>query len=557
VLAPRGNDREMRVATAILVLLAVSVVVMLPVLIYGYPVGAHDAKWHATWARNFAKVLWDGTWYPRWLPDMDGGLGSPTFFYYPPVGYYIAALFDFRPDAVRSGVEQLRFATPAILFGSACAMFYWLSGFVSRRAALIGAILFAVLPYHLFDLFERGAVAEFDAFLFAPLVLAGLERSTRAKLPAVAGIAIPFALLAMTHPLAAFICAPAYAIYALALAAGARRASLVLNAAGGGFLGVALAAVYLVPSLTTRDAVQFPTERLAFYDLVFGPGWLEHLETFEIGVSALSIVTTIIFVAILWRNRRQAPAAGHLELRTWSAIGLAYALSTTVIAEPLFRHIPMAQVIQFPMRLNIVIDMALAALAALLSERMEASGRRAILIACAALGLAHEAVPIVLKHFDIDRTYWANVDGCEFDNSDYRPAAAAAWFCGNPVSPLQKDPSAKAWLAGTGSIAVDRWRSRRIALTIDASAATTLYVAQFAYPGWTARLDDGTPVATATSSDGILSFAVPAGRHEIDVDLMPRRPELIGQWISLGALLLIAALAWRRRPGANKPADSL
>src|SRR5215472_15010344 len=66
------------------VLIAVGVILTLPTIIYGFPFFGDDSAIHTLWYTSFSHQLWSGELYPRWLVGMNGGLGSPAFFYYPP-----------------------------------------------------------------------------------------------------------------------------------------------------------------------------------------------------------------------------------------------------------------------------------------------------------------------------------------------------------------------------------------------------------------------------------------------------------------------------------------
>src|SRR6058998_2871942 len=65
-----------------------------PVLLFGFPNPTHDGQIHEVWCSNVAAQLWSGDFYPRWLEDLNGGLGSPAFFFYPPVPFLITSLFQ-------------------------------------------------------------------------------------------------------------------------------------------------------------------------------------------------------------------------------------------------------------------------------------------------------------------------------------------------------------------------------------------------------------------------------------------------------------------------------
>src|SRR5512132_3274268 len=54
----------------------------------------HDSFWiDRVWADQFTSELSKGNLYPRWLPLSHGGLGSPVFYYYPPLAFYLIGLF--------------------------------------------------------------------------------------------------------------------------------------------------------------------------------------------------------------------------------------------------------------------------------------------------------------------------------------------------------------------------------------------------------------------------------------------------------------------------------
>jgi uncharacterized membrane protein len=63
-----------------------------PLVRYGYPADTDDARWHVVYAEQFLRELSGGVIYPRWLSGMDDGLGSPTFYFYPPLSYYLTSL---------------------------------------------------------------------------------------------------------------------------------------------------------------------------------------------------------------------------------------------------------------------------------------------------------------------------------------------------------------------------------------------------------------------------------------------------------------------------------
>src|SRR5580704_13152933 len=76
----------------ILLLAAVALVLSLPILVRGPMPSAHDTAEHMDFGKHFAEQFWQGDLYPRWLLNMHHGLGSPTFFIFPPFPSYVYAL---------------------------------------------------------------------------------------------------------------------------------------------------------------------------------------------------------------------------------------------------------------------------------------------------------------------------------------------------------------------------------------------------------------------------------------------------------------------------------
>ena len=86
-------------ARPFLLIVLVSIAVTLPAFLPTVLLHGHDSRFHILWQHHFADQLWRGSWYPRWLPGMNDGFGSPTFFLYPPLAHLVAAAFQpFLPD---------------------------------------------------------------------------------------------------------------------------------------------------------------------------------------------------------------------------------------------------------------------------------------------------------------------------------------------------------------------------------------------------------------------------------------------------------------------------
>ncbi|MBW0144351.1 hypothetical protein [Sphingomicrobium clamense] len=207
------------------------------------PLQSQQSWWNnVNWVDQFTDQLRAGHLYPRWLPDSHGGGGAPTFYFYAPLPFYVAAI----PNAL--GLSNYwsvvaTFGTGSVAMGS--AMLLWLRG--SRRP-LLGSLLFMLLPYTVIDFYLRAAIGEFVAIVFIPLLALAL-RDRRPVL-----LAISYAGLILSHlPLALLVSIFFVAPYGLMMIAKDR--DRLLPTALGLAAGLLLAGIYVVPALLLQKHI--------------------------------------------------------------------------------------------------------------------------------------------------------------------------------------------------------------------------------------------------------------------------------------------------------------
>lgn len=131
----------------------------------------HDWPFHYARSAGLIAELQRGTLYPRWLPDAGFGLGLPTFNYLAPLPYYLTAgVFALTGSLPLS--LNLVMAASVIISGLAT---FWLARLLTRSvwASMIAATLYVYAPYHLINVYRRGALGEAWGMAWLPLVFAG------------------------------------------------------------------------------------------------------------------------------------------------------------------------------------------------------------------------------------------------------------------------------------------------------------------------------------------------------------------------------------------------
>jgi 6-pyruvoyl-tetrahydropterin synthase related domain len=342
-----GEKREILLVAAALLFTATALT--LPAALG--PVRLNDSFWiDCVWLEQFARALGNGTLYPRWLPLSHGGLGSPVFYYYPPLAFYAGSAFVFAGLGTYSSLVATFFAASLL---SGIGVYLWLKD--QSRTPLIGALLFMVAPYHLFDFYQRGAVAEFVAIAILPFVLWGIRKAIQGKSRAFAWIALSYASLIMSHlPLALLASLFLFVPYTLL---GARQSVPALLKIGGALAtGVALAAIYILPAIALEpyrsgtELWALPYLQPASWSLWNAEAWT--LKTYR---AVLLMIATIAIPLVALSVRRRSG---------WALWALACA-ALAAGAVPMLWSLPPLHSVQFPFRLLPIAELAFVTAAAL------------------------------------------------------------------------------------------------------------------------------------------------------------------------------------------------
>jgi hypothetical protein len=478
-----------------LLLIPLAMALMAPSFLFG-PGHTHSQLYNFIWTRQFADAMAVGEFYPRWLPASFEGLGSTTFYFYPPLTFWISGGLD---ALGLTALQAMNVAVFLLLLASGLTMYLWLSWRGTRP--LLGAALYMLAPYHLNDWYVRGALAEFAAFVWLPLIALGIEALPKRWAPPL--LAVSFAGLIITHlPLA--LLTTVFLIAPLALHRAWRDRSAIAPGVIAGVLGLALAAFYLLPALTLREhvssqllwGVHYQPSRWFVWNSP--PDWLLFgLLPIAVGMAMLSLgarsVWTIITVV--------AAAA---------AVGLI----------PFVWDLPLLAQAQFPWRLLCIVEFAaITALVTKLPRPVLTSVAAAILLVAMIVGMKGAAIAMSI------RTDYRELSALMPDPPEYLPRGFDVSEIADQqrrldLSPYRDLPPA------TGDIVVQE------------SGPVT--VRRSAFPIWRVE-KDGVEVP---SHGPLITFdATPGTYRVVRVTLWQ---EWAGALISAAALLLLA-LAWRLR----------
>ncbi|MFQ5564771.1 MAG: hypothetical protein ACE5EU_00190 [Paracoccaceae bacterium] len=377
-----------------LAIAAAAVLLMLPSLAGGLPAG-HSQHFNLIWQSGFMAEMADGVLYPRWIGELWAGAGGADFFFYAPLPFWLAGAIGLGPCAGCS-VETVLVLTGVVLLALSGISFRVLTRrYAGRIPALVGAVVYMALPYHLgVEWHDRQALGEFAAIAVLPAHLAsvlacleGRERGGR--------LALLTAILALTHMLTGVIAAVGYVPVLLVLHRPFRLRPLG-RVALAGLAGLGLAGMYWYPAIALLDSVNNAYLTAGFYD------WRNWM--FTSGIVGMNIPffnalwpPLIVLSALTIGFHVLCPGvSGAARLLSVCLIGTAW-LMVTPLSMPLWSATPIAMV-QFPYRFIVLADLGIAVGVALAASAALGAGPAGWRRGAAVLALGGIVVAAAMDH---------------------------------------------------------------------------------------------------------------------------------------------------------------
>jgi hypothetical protein len=532
-----------------LILTVAALLLSLPMLIRGPMPAAHDTDEHHHFTAHFAEQFWGGEAYPRWLMNMNHGLGSPTFFVYPPLPSYVYTLLE--PVGKALHFDAFNVAVFLCLLLSGIFAFLWISTLASRQVSLVVACLYLLLPYHVsIDFYRRMALSECWALTWMPLMLYFTVQVVNKKRGAILGLGVAYALLILSHLMCVLMFSFIPLLLALTLPESGGRVRSLAAVIAGLSLGTGLSAFYLFPALA--HSKYFPSSALGFdlgeNLLVFGKGLVtgqSHKSGFVQSVS-LSTVDTALFIAFCgFMALRNNSAGKKRQVLLWMAICVIPLFMMSSASFRLWKALPFfLDSIQFPWRLNVILCIAALPVAAFflsgLSRPLSFESKAALAVMVLFVASWVVSYGKTLRRYSLPPSSYTSVS--EFDG--FFVAWKAAGMDDNSAMQASAGPRAR-FLDGDGTVNVLLWSPRHIEVQTDCTVCEPLMIRQFYYPEWRAQLvSQNSPLAvTPALPQGLLEVQVPPGRQQVLVEIPRGLSEHVGDWISGICALGVAVIA--------------
>ncbi len=331
-----------------------------------YPFNGYDSFSHIFWIGEWHKMWQAGILYPRWLPDSFHGFGAPSFYYYPPLTFFLSSVLyalvpSVTPDSIGKALGLLAFVCSGL---SMWCYLRWRSASIPNTSIdkigiLLGALLYTFAPYRIFNYSTRGALPEHIAFCFIPFVFWGADlflqsRSTNDLRRGGFLLILALALLIVTNLPAATVAGIGVFLH-VAFARSRSKARDLATFSAAAIASIVLTAFYLLPVLAMFKDVQL--ERLwRPVPLVQSSPFLAVFTGEALTINSYTFVMLVGACMLLFAWVR---AKDTHQPRFWIVLFII-AAQLPVLTQYLYRYIPPFTIVQLASRFSILLLFVIA-----------------------------------------------------------------------------------------------------------------------------------------------------------------------------------------------------
>jgi hypothetical protein len=559
------SDRLNGLASLAIKIFLPLLILLSTVTLFVMPINGYDHVSHLIWIKSFADLIRAGVLIPRWLPDSFAGLGAPSFYFYPPLAYYLSAIVSIlgsslSPTAIYHIVGA--FAT----WGSFATFYYMLRQFkVPSARAFVPSLIFAFAPYRFFDLYVRNGYGEHVGYMFVPLFFLGLIEILRSskRLRDFALLTLSWSAIILSNVPLMFVIAIASLFTFLFIRPKQGLLRVWLRAGIAISIGSGIAAYYLLPILHFKPYAQL--------DYVLSRGGPNdpnyYIRCLLAGVNTtlglLGITDTLVALAVITlfflvrKHTDELPKSDESAFRmsllrnaAWFCI-VAQFLSIPYVSLPIWQNLLIMQLVQFTYRFDfLIVFWACVAAAFWDGDRQELVLKWGLVLWCFA-GVALATIN------DVDfKIHLEVVSYTIYDPAEYAPACATRDVAGVIQFATQHahDDYATprpALATGEHLIATRKPEGGGV-LQCQFTVPHTIVMHTFYWPNWRLSIA-GRELPCTPIKDGRLSVRLPAGNYTCDLALVRSSIEVQSGFASLAflGLFLIACILVKRYETAS------
>ena len=507
----------------------------------------------------------------RWVPDAGYEYGYPQFNFYPPLPYYLGALMH------HVGIQYIDVVKILFILGyilSALTMYLLVKELTDNWSGFIAALLYTYIPYKAVEVYVRGALSEFWAQIFFPLILWSIYKVIKTgKTKYIVWMGLSIALLATTHALMTMVFVPVAVVWALGWMIQANLEnkkkvyslnwSLILKVFWGGILGFGLSAFFILPVIFEKQFAHtesllsgyfdYRQHYVSLYKLFISREWGYGSSGFpneklNLSLGIVQWLVGFVLVPILAifnfkKNKKLSILALGLV-----AAGLFSVFMIHMKSSFIWSRLPFLWYLQFPWRFLAV----------------------SIFLLCVLSGLAVYffrkfkyifGVILVVISFALTISYytpkaWLNInDNDKFSGVSWEKQLTISIFDYLPIyatlPPVTKAPDSPEILEGSAKFLEYKKGSDFQTGIVDVSKNSLIRAPLYDFPGMQVKIDG--KIMPHINNDcrgekyclGLITFNLTPGHHTIDIRLTDTPVRKIGNILTLISLVVLGLVLLR------------
>ncbi len=505
-----------------------------------------DFSLHIYETMSFFDSLKDGIIIPRWGEELNATYGYPIHLFAYPLPRYIISLFVFVGF---SFIASLKIFLALSFIASGISMYLFAKYNFGRFPGAVSAIFYLFAPYHLIDLHFRVAIGEVLSFVFIPLVFFGIQLLIQ-KITFKRFLFLSFSTagIILSHQ-AISLATIALSIPFILVFNSSFKKKLVI------FLtliyGLLLSAFYWIPVIFEKqftlpglfhETVSF--EKLT--TLLYSPwryGLLFQGPKGELGliVGYTHIFVTLIILFFIYKNR--IPKKVKRLSIFFLASFFLFIFFITNYSSFLWNLFPIAKDMQFTSRLLALIVFISSLLAGVFALSVK---RKMFVYVIIFLAIASTILNWGNRTTisDIDDNWLRNNIPKSTAEGEGNGQSAPRWVDSKKIWMDEIPPKHIEIIDGVGEIKESLRSSAVHKYIINAKTDMTLKENTLYFPGWSVFIDGKKThiYFQEKANPGVIHFNLNEGLHIITVVFEKTTPRIIGESVSLIALIFVGLI---------------
>jgi len=501
------------------------------------------------------KCLKDGQIPCRWTPDLGYGYGYPLYIFYSPLIYYLMEIIHLVGFSLLTSIK-ISFILSFIFSG--ISMFLLGRLIWGNLGGLVSSAFYIYAPFRAADVYSRGAVGEFWAMGFLPLILWSILKIFKQKYQKrnLIYISLSFALLLLTHNLTSVSFAPILLLWIIGLLFIYQNKKIFIRVLMSLVVGFLISGFYTIPLVFERGFVHLDTMISGYFNYLahfvsfgqlflrnhwgFGSSELGSYDDLSFSIGTIHWVILIVSTLLFIKTKQYFSR----NLNTFIIIFTLIVFITSVFlthsrSTAIWQIIDPLKYFQFPWRFLIYTALSTSIIAGYPVYLLNKNKKTSLMLA-----LIMIFVVIVYNARLFRPQYYIQInDHQKLTGANWQFQQTASIYDYLPINvkspPASKAPEIPTIIHGQAEILTFTTGTNWQKGTIQSYSMTSIQLPLYYYPGMLVTVD-GQKVDYNYQNDlALITFDVPPGLHSFEVMLTQTTDQIIGNIFTIIGILIL------------------